>query len=202
MQHHWVLGLCNNGASFCLGAPCLIDYECDHRNAIAEERPHADIRIPCISVQALHVALKPQFAMPTVAQTSGLAVPPAARWQHAASWAAAALAGVAIATTPLCSHADTLPAAKFTSSCAGCHVGGGNIVKREATLSLDDLRKYGVDSPDALYSIIYSGRGSMPGYGKDCAPKGACTFGPRLADEEVKGLAEYVLQQAAQGWPS
>jgi len=54
----------------------------------------------------------------------------------------------------------------FQNSCAGCHAGGGNIVKRDATLALSDLQKYGLDGPDQLYDIIYSGRGSMPGFGQ------------------------------------
>lgn len=30
--------------------------------------------------------------------------------------------------------------------------------------------------------------------------QGACTFGPRLADEEIKALAEFVLSSAQSGW--
>lgn len=69
-----------------------------------------------------------------------------------------------------------------------------------ATLFPADLAKNGVESPEALYKIIYSGKGKMPGYGLECAPKGACTFAKRLTDEEVKGLADYVLERAADGW--
>ncbi|EFN54427.1 hypothetical protein CHLNCDRAFT_17921, partial [Chlorella variabilis] len=88
----------------------------------------------------------------------------------------------------------------FEKSCAGCHSGGGNIIRRDATLQLGDLEKYGVADTQALYTVIYGGRGSMPGFGLDCAPKGACTFGPRLADEEIKALAEFVLSSAQSGW--
>lgn len=35
--------------------------------------------------------------------------------------------------------------------------------RRDATLQLGDLQKNGLDGPEALYSIIYSGRNSMPG---------------------------------------
>jgi len=88
----------------------------------------------------------------------------------------------------------------FVNTCGGCHAGGGNIVRREATLKLEDLTKYGVDSVDELYNVIYSGRGSMPGYGEGCTPKGACTFGRRLTETDVRELAEYVLKQAKAGW--
>jgi cytochrome c6 len=110
------------------------------------------------------------------------------------------VAAAVLIAAPLEAYADIGPAERFSSTCAGCHAGGGNIVKREATLGYDDLKKYGLDSPDALYMLIYGGRGSMPGYGEGCAPKGACTFGPRLADGEVQALADYVLEQAKAGW--
>lgn len=77
---------------------------------------------------------------------------------------------------------------------------GGNVLAAGATLSTEDLQKNGVSSPEALYKIVYSGKGRMPGYGTECAPKGACTFGPRLSDEDVTGLAVYVQQRAAEGW--
>ncbi|GFR52489.1 hypothetical protein Agub_g15059 [Astrephomene gubernaculifera] len=63
-----------------------------------------------------------------------------------------------------------------------------------------DLRKNGLDSSEALYRIIYSGKGKMPGFGKECAPRGACTFGPRLSDGEVEELVSFVQQRAAEGW--
>ena len=88
----------------------------------------------------------------------------------------------------------------FANTCAGCHAGGGNIVRRDATLSLDDLTKYGISSVEELYKVIYAGKGAMPGYGEGCAPKGACTFGRRLTDEQVQGLAEFVLDKAKAGW--
>lgn len=90
----------------------------------------------------------------------------------------------------------------FDRSCAGCHAAGGNIVKRDATLLLSDLQKYGLNGPEELYSIIYSGKGSMPGFGEECQPKGKCTFGKRLSDGEIENLAQYILFQAKSGWPS
>lgn len=50
-------------------------------------------------------------------------------------------------------------------------MGGGNIVQRDATLRLEDLQKNGLDGVEQLYATIYSGRGRMPGYGAECAPK-------------------------------
>ena len=88
----------------------------------------------------------------------------------------------------------------FTKTCAGCHAAGGNIVQAGATLFPDDLKRNGVDDAAAVYDIIYGGKGKMPGYGEGCAPKGQCTFGARLADEDVKGLAEYVIKRSAAEW--
>lgn len=34
---------------------------------------------------------------------------------------------------------------------------------RDATLQLGDLQKYGLADTEALYTLIYGGRGSMPG---------------------------------------
>ncbi|GLI67392.1 hypothetical protein VaNZ11_011576 [Volvox africanus] len=90
----------------------------------------------------------------------------------------------------------------FNNKCAGCHMNGGNVLAVGATLFPEDLRRNGVDSSEALYKIIYGGKGKMPGFGKDCAPKGACTFGPRLSDDEVAGLAALVQERAATGWKS
>lgn len=39
------------------------------------------------------------------------------------------------------------------------------------TLYLADLEKNQLADPPAIYQVIYSGRGKMPGYGIDCAPK-------------------------------
>lgn len=59
--------------------------------------------------------------------------------------------------------------------CAGCHKNGGNILQPGATLFEEDLAKNGVDSPEALFNIIYAGKNKMPGYGTDCTPRvGVC----------------------------
>jgi cytochrome c6 len=102
---------------------------------------------------------------------------------------------------PVHAHAETDVVQQFNNNCAGCHSGGGNIVNRSATLQLSDLTKYGLSSPDDIYQVIYSGRGSMPGYGENCEPKGRCTFGKRLSNDEVQTLAKYVYDQAQAGWP-
>jgi hypothetical protein len=60
----------------------------------------------------------------------------------------------------------------------------------------------GVDTEEEIYRVTYFGKGRMPGFGEKCTPRGQCTFGPRLQDEEIKLLAEFVKFQADQGWPT
>ncbi|XP_019445871.1 PREDICTED: cytochrome c6, chloroplastic isoform X2 [Lupinus angustifolius] len=90
----------------------------------------------------------------------------------------------------------------FGQACIGCHDAGGNIIQPGATLSTKDLQRNGVDTEEDIYSITYNGKGRMPGFGKECKPRGQCTFGARLEDEDIKILAEFVKLQADQGWPS
>lgn len=54
---------------------------------------------------------------------------------------------------------------------AGCHTNGGNIIQAGATLFQADLVKNGFSDSESLYKLIYSGKGRMPGFGQDCAPK-------------------------------
>ncbi|XP_043715826.1 cytochrome c6, chloroplastic-like isoform X2 [Telopea speciosissima] len=89
----------------------------------------------------------------------------------------------------------------FRQACIGCHDGGGNIVQPGATLFLQDLQRNGIDTEEEIYRITYYGNRRMPGFGENCTPRGQCTFGPRLQDEEIKLLAEFVKLQADQGWP-
>ena len=45
------------------------------------------------------------------------------------------------------------------------------MVERSATLFPESLERNGVNGVDKLYTLIYSGRNKMPGYGEKCAPK-------------------------------
>ncbi|XP_014507619.2 cytochrome c6, chloroplastic [Vigna radiata var. radiata] len=110
-----------------------------------------------------------------------------------------------ICTTPL-SSAQAVDfqrgATLFRQACIGCHDAGGNIIQPGSTLFTKDLQRNGVDTEEAIYRVTYYGKGRMPGFGKECMPRGQCTFGARLEDEDIKILAEFVKLQADQGWPS
>lgn len=93
-------------------------------------------------------------------------------------------------------------AALFNRACIGCHVGGGNVIQAGATLFAGDLERNGVETEEEIFRVTYEGKGRMPGFGEECTPRGKCTFGPRLKDEEIRLLAQFVKFQAQQGWPN
>ncbi|KAL2494072.1 Cytochrome [Forsythia ovata] len=115
-----------------------------------------------------------------------------------------------VALSPLCntqvSVGQTIDAQKgatlFRRACIGCHDAGGNIIQPGATLFLKDLERNGVDKEEEIYRVTYYGKGRMPGFGENCTPRGQCTFGPRLREDEIKLLSEFVKSQADRGWPS
>ncbi len=76
----------------------------------------------------------------------------------------------------------------FTANCAACHAGGGNRVVAAKTLKQDALNKYGVNTEEAIIYQIKKGKNAMPAFGK------------KLKDEEIKAVADYVLEQAANNW--
>ncbi|RZC67718.1 hypothetical protein C5167_011412 [Papaver somniferum] len=87
----------------------------------------------------------------------------------------------------------------FNKACIGCHYAGGNIIQ---PVRCDTLSKRSAEERSQFR------RGNisrhilrMPGFGEKCTPRGQCTFGARLQDEEIKVLANFVRQEAIQGWP-
>jgi len=76
----------------------------------------------------------------------------------------------------------------FENNCAGCHVNGGNIMRRGKNLKLKALQKNGVDSVEAIAQLVTHGKGLMSAYGD------------RLTAEEIAEVAKYVTEQAKQDW--
>lgn len=110
-------------------------------------------------------------------------------------------ASVALANPQVALAAAPAPGeTTFNISCAACHKGGGNIVQAGATLNLGDLQRNGVMDVDAVYKIVYGGKGKMYGFGEGCAPKGKCTFGMRLSDNDVAEVSQFVWNKAQAGW--
>lgn len=77
----------------------------------------------------------------------------------------------------------------FEAHCLGCHVHGGNILRRGKTLKLAALERNGIASPEAIATIAAAGVGQMGGY--------AAALGEGGAD----AVAAWVWQQALEDWP-
>ncbi|WP_245552551.1 c-type cytochrome [Cyanobium gracile] len=77
----------------------------------------------------------------------------------------------------------------FQAHCAGCHLQGGNIIRRGKTLKLGALERNGVASPDAIAAIAAGGTGQMGGYAQS------------LGEGGPEAVAAWVWQQALDGWP-
>lgn len=85
--------------------------------------------------------------------------------------------------------ADTANGAKiFSVECAGCHLNGGNIIRRGKTLKTKALKRNGMDSLEAIVSLVTNGKNNMPAY-KD-----------RLSTQPIEDVSAYVLEQAEKDW--
>jgi len=76
----------------------------------------------------------------------------------------------------------------FEVHCAGCHINGGNIVRRGKNLKLKTLEKNGYGTVEAIAEIVTNGKANMSAY-RD-----------RLTPEQIEIVSVYVLEQANQGW--
>lgn len=78
----------------------------------------------------------------------------------------------------------------FNLQCAGCHVGGGNIVRWGKTLKTRALNRNGYDTIEAISYLVTQGKGNMPAYKE------------RLTPKEIEDVSDYVLKQAEKNWKS
>ncbi|RMH78907.1 MAG: cytochrome C6 [Cyanobacteria bacterium J007] len=100
-----------------------------------------------------------------------------------------AIALFAFAFTAPAFAGDAANGAKiFSSTCAACHMGGGNVVMANKTLKKEALEQYGMDSIEAITNQIKQGKNAMP------------SFLGRLNDSQIEDVATYVLEQAEKGW--
>ncbi len=76
----------------------------------------------------------------------------------------------------------------FIQHCAGCHVNGGNIIRRKKTLKLAALKRNGLDNPESIAKIARLGIGSMSGYEKV------------LGEEGDKIVANWIWEQSQNAW--
>ena len=77
----------------------------------------------------------------------------------------------------------------FKNVCAGCHVRGGSVVlKGSKSLKLSDLEKRGIADVNSITKIANDGIGFMKGYKN------------KLKDGEDKVIAQWIIQNAQNGW--
>jgi len=103
--------------------------------------------------------------------------------------AVALLLVVLLAWWPLPAQASPDGALLFDNHCAGCHIHGGNIIRRGKTLQLGALERQGLANPEAIARVAAAGIGQMGGYAAS------------LGDGGPEAVAAYVWQQAQAGWP-
>ena len=77
----------------------------------------------------------------------------------------------------------------FADHCIGCHVNGGNIIRRGKNLRLAALERNGIAGPELIAAIAAAGQGQMSGYGAV------------LGEGGPEAVANYVWQQAQLDWP-
>ena len=99
------------------------------------------------------------------------------------------LLNLATATATHAAVVEASPgAALFEQHCAGCHINGGNIIRRGKNLKLATLERRGLDSVEAIAQIAREGAGQMSGYGDV------------LGDGGDRVVATWVLEQAQNAW--
>ena len=111
--------------------------------------------------------------------------------RHIFSLALAAL--IALFAPSVVSAADVAHGEQlFSSNCAACHIGGGNVVNGQRTLQQDDLKAYLANYNDgheeAIAYQVTNGKNGMP------------AFGPKLSDADITDVAAYVESQSVKGW--
>jgi cytochrome c6 len=85
-------------------------------------------------------------------------------------------------------NSESSGAKVFEIHCAGCHINGGNIVRRGKNLKLKTLQKNQMDSIAAITEIVTNGKNNMSAY-RD-----------RLTEPQIQEVATYVLDQAEHNW--
>ena len=76
----------------------------------------------------------------------------------------------------------------FIEHCSGCHVKGGNIVRRNKTLKISALKRNGLDNQDSIARVAREGLGSMSGY-KEV-----------LGEEGDQLVANWIWKEAQNAW--
>ena len=76
----------------------------------------------------------------------------------------------------------------FKNNCAGCHINGGNIIRRSKNLKIASLKNNGINDPEAIAKIARQGIGIMDGYKE------------KLGDNGDQIVANWIWEQAQKAW--
>ena len=76
----------------------------------------------------------------------------------------------------------------FKNNCSGCHINGGNIIRRSKNLKISSLKRNGIDNPEAIAEIARKGIGIMEGY-ED-----------KLGENGDQIVAIWIWKQAQNAW--
>ncbi len=77
----------------------------------------------------------------------------------------------------------------FQQQCVGCHLNGGNIIRRGRTLKLAALERNQLNNQEAIARIARDGMGQMSGYES------------ALGEDGDQLVAAWILEQARDSWP-
>ena len=76
----------------------------------------------------------------------------------------------------------------FQNHCAGCHINGGNIIRRSKNLKISSLKRNGIDDPETIAKIARQGIGIMDGYKE------------QLGDNGDQIVANWIWEQSQKAW--
>ena len=76
----------------------------------------------------------------------------------------------------------------FSNHCAGCHINGGNIIRRSKNLKISSLKHNDIDNPEDIARIARQGIGIMNGYKE------------QLGDNGDQIVANWIWEQAQKAW--
>ena len=76
----------------------------------------------------------------------------------------------------------------FIKHCSGCHINGGNIIRRNKTLKVKDLRRNGIYDEESIAKIAAQGIGTMNGYDEVLGQEGAMI------------VANWIFKEAQNAW--
>lgn len=76
----------------------------------------------------------------------------------------------------------------FSQKCSACHANGYNVINPEKTLEKEVLAKYEMNNIEAIVYQVTNGKNAMP------------PFKDSLEEDDIKNVANYVLNQSELGW--